>query len=1076
MHRRIPVLLTLALIVLLDLGATPARASAAALSRLVDPDTSASWEDALGGEALSTADAGRIWVDKSVYDSSGAARAAGLPVGGELGDHGFLVGLSAISSAASVRREGGPAHDVVLVVSTNQLLRDLTYGDRPQVEYLVDALNGAIGRLMAENDGAAVPTRVSVIGYDAQVTTLMPLDVWEPGADGRYVGYADGALTVTATARGGSQSQSVPLGSGSYLQLATHVAGEELVGAADDAGSEGREPVLLLMGLETPPMASADFTDPPAYGSTDPAALLGPLPNSRENGYGTDALLATLLTMRYEAQRVGAAWGEGRPLALFTCGLDTSETAAFLLETAHEQAYHPLPGSGAAAGTDLRDNLSAAVRALAEASEEGEKDVTLRLFGSSARGLVAEDVTFPVVPGLLSAEDGFAITPVDDYLSARSAAALSWALGTVVDRSLGVSYTAPASGGPDDGRPGGSRVTVSDPLGAGMVVSRMDGLVYGDRLLDGALAAQAVEISLEDPTDVEATHEFAYLVEAVNHRYDLGYAAYDLFYDALRDGQFSYAGPGDFSNRASWYVDDAHEMVRQGSSRPYWFATQAEVDAVADGSWETRADADVRSRIEAARDAGATAVCETYFYIGNLPNQYTGGDVALYDFVVMVETRLDTGRQTVLLSVPVEAVPAVRASVTVAADGSATMARDDGGALPLRLAYEVSPAPDVEALLERMEAGELVSDDELTAALGEPVARWGVSGRALYASAFDGSGAGTVAAAWAAQGNAQFAFALDTPLYVRGTSGYEPLASLPAPGQTCYYERVAYTADAPATGEAVPAAAERAWESWTVGLTESGIRAHLALEDGQCVALAGTPRYAAGADLGTDEKDPNVTGSAPYAKSSSVAEVSGDAVRLRARLGNNGVLVLPGGVETGSLAVEKHVEGDPTDGGFRFTITLADADGAPLSGDVTYRVGDVASTVALDGSGSFSAELSDGERLEVDGLPRGTRYIVREDDYSGAGYVMSAEGDEGTIGDEPAVARFTNTFEGAAVEPEPTPEPDPEPKPGPGNDLAPSPDQLPAAGDSAPSAGLLAALTACGVALVLLALRRRGRR
>ena len=107
--------------------------------------------------------------------------------------------------------------------------------------------------------------------------------------------------------------------------------------------------------------------------------------------------------MRNEAARVNAAWGAKRPLTFFTCGLDTSETAAYLLETAHEQAHHPLPGTGAAAGTDLRENLSAAAQTFAEASTAGGKDVTLHLFGSGPSGLVAEDVTFPCAPGLLSA-------------------------------------------------------------------------------------------------------------------------------------------------------------------------------------------------------------------------------------------------------------------------------------------------------------------------------------------------------------------------------------------------------------------------------------------------------------------------------------------------------------------------------------------------------------------------------------------------------------------------------------------------------------------------------------------------
>lgn len=894
-----------ALLVLLALllALVPTTARAAGLAKLVDPDTSARWEEVFGtgSGTVSTENAGRIWADKSVYASADDARAAGLPVKIDAGDHSFIVGLSTLASAVSVRQEGGPAHDVVFVVSTNRLLEDITYGGRPQADYLVDALNQAIARLMAENGNGATPTRVAVIGYDSKVTTLMPLGTYAPDGNGHYVAYDGGTLSVTATTTDGAgTTASARLGSGSYLQLATHVAGDVLAGAADDPGSEGRVPVLCLMGRETPPMASPDFTNPPVY-TGDATGFLGPLPGSRENGYGTDALLATLLTMRNEAARVGAAWGPERPLTLFTCGLDTSETAAYLLETAHEQAHHPLPGTGAASGTDLRDNLSTAARTFAEASAAGEKDVTLHLYGSGTRGLVAEDVTFPCAPGLLSAADGYEVTPVDDYLSARSASALSWAFGTVVDRSLGVVYTAPASGGPGDDRPGGSRVTVSDEVGPGMEVARVSGIVYGDTLLDGELAAQAVKISLEDPGHVEATHEFGYLVEAMNARYDLGHSVYDLFYDALQDGQFSYDGPGDFSNRASWYVNGAHEMIPMGGE-PFAFATQAEVDAAADGRWQERAPEEVREKIEAAQDSGATAVCETYYYIGNLPNQYTGGDVTLYDFVVMVETSLATGRQTLLLSVPVDAVPARRTSVTVAEDGSATLALDGNADVkPLRLAYLVSPTPDTEAVLERVDAGDEVSDEELEAALGADVRHVPSGARAVFASAFTGTGtdavAGAVASAWAAQNNSYYAFSRDTPLFSRTPGGYAPLTTLPRSGQTYYFEQTVYTADVSSAGDDAPAEVEKAMEPYTVALDAGEIPPRFDVRDGQCVALAGTPRYVSAADLGSAEKDPDVTGSASYVERLSLAEEGDGAVRLSARLGNNGALVLPDDIE-----------------------------------------------------------------------------------------------------------------------------------------------------------------------------------
>ena len=74
-------------------------------------------------------------------------------------------------------------------------------------------------------------------------------------------------------------------------------------------------------------------------------------------------------------------------------------------------------------------------------------------------------------------------------------------------------------------------------------------------------------------------------------------------------------------------------------------------------------------------------------------------------------------------------------------------------------------------------------------------------------------------------------------------------------------------------------------------------------------------------------------------------------------------------------------------------------------------MGDSAETAAPDDSGSFSAKLSDGQELVVEGLPEGTHYLVREDDYSGSGYLALREGSEGTIGaGAEARASFTNVW------------------------------------------------------------------
>lgn len=1063
--RRTPRLTALALVLLALvislITLAPAPAHATDILKLADPSTSQGWVDLFGDGSgalsYSTGQSGRIWADKSVYGSSEDARAAGLPVSLEDEEHGFIVSLSALSSAASFRHEEGLAHDVVLVVPLNRLLVDRTYAGRAQAAHLADALNAAIARLMAENGDGSTPTRVSVIGYSSDVATLMPLSSYEPDDQGRYVSFVPATssspaeLKVVAHALDpGVETRDGSFGAGLYLQRAAYVAGESLAAAADDEGVTGRAPVMVLVSLEAPSMASVRVDAPPAY-TGDQTGFLGPLPNSRETGYGTDAPLATMLTVRLETQRVGDAWraaGAGGDLELYTTGLDTTDMAAYLLETAGGQESATLEDTVAGQRIDLAENLREAARAYGEAAAAGEKSVSLELVGSSGSGLVSETVELPVVDGLVSADDGYALSSVDEYLSARSARALSWTLDTVVDRMLDVEYDAPTSGGEGSELPGGSRVSVRDRVGAGMLVGRVDGIVYGDELLDGALAAQAVQISLSDPFDVEATHEFAYLVSAVNARYHLGGDAYGLFYDALSDRQIHYDGETSFSNRASWYVDADHGMVA-GDGLPYRFARTDEVDAIANGTWE-QADASVRSRVEAARAAGATAVCETYFYIGNLENQYTGGDVALYDFVVMVETDLSDGRQTLLLSAPVEAVPARRANVTVHEDGSATMTLEDSGdAWPVRLVYEVQPTAPVEALLERIEAGGTVSNEELAQAMGADVVQTASGGRLLYASAFDGDGAsseaGSVASAWVAPGNSYYSFAHDAPLFslkngqtlpasgLPAADQLEPLTTRPVPGATYYYAKTVYDATLTAPGEAEPAAQRTVFLPY-VAPDEASQEGRLAQgPDGQWLALAGTLKHLVPVELGSHEKVTNVTGSAPYAERLSIEQTRDDGIHLQVRLGNNGLLVLPPQTGSAELVVEKSLDGgrhELTDSEraqtFAFDVSLSRADGAPLEAPVLLTGPSGEAELVTPENGLLELSLADGQSARISGIPAGTSFSVSERPVPGFSPSVEVEGADGgsSSGDDAATgtlaigtttARFTNTKQVGAL-------------------------------------------------------------
>ena len=127
---------------------------------------------------------------------------------------------------------------------------------------------------------------------------------------------------------------------------------------------------------------------------------------------------------------------------------------------------------------------------------------------------------------------------------------------------------------------------------------------------------------------------------------------------------------------------------------------------------------------------------------------------------------------------------------------------------------------------------------------------------------------------------------------------------------------------------------------------------------------------------------------------------------------------------TGGLSVEKQVEGNDGDVEqlFTFTLTLKDKEGGdPLTGKPFTCSGDIAlGNITDNGDGTYTFSLKHGQKVDISGLTQGTWYEIREDSYTGDGYVTTVAVDEGepaadnahagTIANDatPAVC-FTNT-------------------------------------------------------------------
>lgn len=921
--------------------ATEYSSAVTGVEKIADPDTSAGWRTFFGinenNPVYSTDKAGRIWVDASVYASNEDAAAAGVAAQMDDPQNDFLISISAIAQTAAIHEQDGTGRDVVFVVSLNSVLGSTTYAGQPQASYVIEALNNAIGRLMEQNAGSDAPaTRVAVIGYSSAVTTLMPLDEYEPDASGAFLAYDSSTKTVSVTAtpaQAQTATKSTSLGSGTYLQRAIYEAGEMLV-SAGNADAKDRSPEIIVMGADTPPMANTQVDEPPIY-TGDTSGFVGPLPGTHESGNGTDTLFATMLTMRLAQQRVDAAYANGgSALSVYTTGIDATGAVAYLLDTPAGQVNSDLTAMVGGTEIDLRKNLNEAAQAYAAAAANGQVEVALDLYGSSTGGIKAERVTFPVVNRLLDASDPTVLSCVEHYFPARSASAVDWAFASALDEMLSVHYISPVDA--DESLAEGSRIEAHGTLGAGMEVEHVRGVQYGDTLLTGELAAQAIEMSLKNPGDLSgATHEFGYLVRSINDRYNLGYSAYDLFYEALQDGQVSYdASTGAFSNRASWYIDVDHHMVAGGNGAPYRFATQAEISALTAGAGSSDlpddTPAETAERIEAAREAGATAVCETYFYIGNLPNFYTGGDVALYDFYIAVETDLATGAQTVYASIPSDAVPAFRADVTLGADGSATMALDDVEAVsPVRLVFEVAPREEVRDVLVRVQDGNTLTKEELAEMLGGAGVENADGNLAVTALGYGGAGgagatsqplAATILTGNAAPGSA-YVVGSDAPLYTLAAgaevaenelpqvSDLVPLTSEPVAGHTYYYLETTYSARFSSASTAVPATATKTVRRYVTS-GDTGASAWRMGDNGQYELIAGSPAMPTGTVAVVNAKAQNRTGTLPYTQELR-GDMSGDALVLTANLGNNGAYVF----EVASEEPEPGPGTDPEPGG-----------------------------------------------------------------------------------------------------------------------------------------------------------------
>ncbi len=149
-------------------------------NKVVDLDTSTKYSESLGDNA-STEYSGRVWTDKSVYSDDVTFKVFGggettieLNKGNNLGED-FLVAYSALATSESISGQSQAPVDVVFIIdisgsmSNQDSNMDNGYS---RIYNTVQAVNTAIDEVMAINPY----TRVSVVAFSSNATTLLPLD------------------------------------------------------------------------------------------------------------------------------------------------------------------------------------------------------------------------------------------------------------------------------------------------------------------------------------------------------------------------------------------------------------------------------------------------------------------------------------------------------------------------------------------------------------------------------------------------------------------------------------------------------------------------------------------------------------------------------------------------------------------------------------------------------------------------------------------------------------------------------------------------------------------------------------
>ncbi len=603
-------------------------------TRVVDPSSMDNWKRFYGSDVLSTAMAGGVWSDKSVFkDTSAFSPSLGITM--QDPDNNFLVALSAIASNKSIVGYSNIPTDTMLVLDLSNSMTT------ENMTAMISATNNAITKLQNTNYN----NRVGVVLYSGNnnrgssstntATVVLELNRYSHASD-QYLIYSDSKVQVNSNVKieGGDTAPILSknkLGA-TYIQNGIYKAMTELttVPKADTIITEGyqagtkRMPIIVLMSDGAPTTSTSFYNN---VGSSNYG-----------NGTSTNdnMVFLTQLTNAYAKARIEDHY-ENTAL-FYTLGLGVSSDARALA------VLDPARSS-----QTIKNKWTSFLKLTNNGVLSLENSLSVR-----------RDMTITADHQLYA----------DESYTATNAQGLVNAFESIVQQIIIQSLYYPTfieNGSTEfDGY-----LKFVDHVGEYMDVKDIKGVIIDEQLYTGAmLASNFVQGggglgTVDNPTTLG--DEFIFAVKerlGIENSED----ARDLVRLAFQYGQLAYTSDTDFSNYIGWYANDNGEYLG------FWHEGHTKNDA----------------------PAQATYINKSYGLLGSVHDGIKSTD-AMY-ISIQVHTNIATGDVSFIWSIPAALIPVISYNVSFdgeTIENAENINVEITDQTPIRIVYEVGLRDDI---------------------------------------------------------------------------------------------------------------------------------------------------------------------------------------------------------------------------------------------------------------------------------------------------------------------------------------------------------------------------------------------